>query len=478
MATTEIQRCDAIIIGAGISGLVCGCYLAKAGLQVVIVEQHDKPGGYFTSFKRKGFVFDAAAHSFGNYRKEGHVRKILTELGVHDILTINRCDPSDIVVTPDKTITYWNDVRTTMAELIGSFPHEEKGIINFFNFLSTAGIADFVRLKDKTFDYLLRSFFHDEGLMSALALPVFGNGGLPPSLMNAFSGAKVFSEFIVDGGYYPSTGIQALPNALAQIFTRAGGKIIYKKLVSKILIQGGSACGVEMNGETVHARCVVSACDMSETYKRLIGEEQTGNVTLARINKMQPSLSTFILYMGIDRPFEQLPKAGTNTWYLFDSDLNKIYSQVLQCDFGNINAFMFRTAPDCRTALAFIGAPFNDGPYWKTNKQVITEQFRTRVEKAIPDLKDHVVYIEAATPATLERYTLNYRGAAFGWAKVPSQTSEIMSSKVSGVENLYFTGHWTSIGFGMPGTSYSGYETARRILKRQTTVKQSQSVKA
>ena len=51
---------DAIIIGAGISGLVCGCYLAKAGMKVLIAEQHDKPGGYCTSFKREGFTFDAA----------------------------------------------------------------------------------------------------------------------------------------------------------------------------------------------------------------------------------------------------------------------------------------------------------------------------------------------------------------------------------------------------------------------------------
>lgn len=36
---------DAVIIGAGISGLVCGCYLAKAGMKVLIAEQHFKPGG-------------------------------------------------------------------------------------------------------------------------------------------------------------------------------------------------------------------------------------------------------------------------------------------------------------------------------------------------------------------------------------------------------------------------------------------------
>src|SRR4030043_950702 len=106
---------DAIIIGAGIGGLVCGCYLAKAGMKVLIAEQHYKPGGYFTSFKRRGFSFDAAAHSFGNYREGGHVRKILTEIGVDKIIKIKRFDPSDIIIAPDFKLTFWNDTNATIA---------------------------------------------------------------------------------------------------------------------------------------------------------------------------------------------------------------------------------------------------------------------------------------------------------------------------------------------------------------------------
>ncbi len=83
---------DVIIIGAGISGLVCGCYLARAGMSVLIIEQHDKPGGYCTSFKRKGFLFDAAAHSFGSYRENGNFRRIILELGVDKLINIKRFD--------------------------------------------------------------------------------------------------------------------------------------------------------------------------------------------------------------------------------------------------------------------------------------------------------------------------------------------------------------------------------------------------
>ncbi len=65
---------DVIIIGAGIGGLTCGCYLAKAGMKVLIVEQHSKVGGCCTSFKRKGFTFDA---TIGGLRENGILKKCI-----------------------------------------------------------------------------------------------------------------------------------------------------------------------------------------------------------------------------------------------------------------------------------------------------------------------------------------------------------------------------------------------------------------
>ena len=470
MGNTESNTYDVIVIGAGISGLICGCYLSKAGKKVLIIEQHDRPGGYFTSFRRKGFLFDAAAHSFGNYREGGHVRKILTDLGVPELARIKRCNPSDMVIAPECIVTYWNDVPSTIAGLSNVFPHEEKNIVNFFKFISSAGISDFVKLKDKTFDFLLRQFFIDSRLRSVLALPVFGNGGLPPSRLQAFSGIKIFSEFIVDGGYYTEGGIQALPNALANIVKHNGGAIVYKKRVEKIIIQNGAVTGVELtNREKLHGRIVVSACDMRQTYTMLFGDHVVDDEVTKQLNTMTPSLSTFILYMGLREPFKETPKAGVNSWYLTDWDLDATYSRVERCDFSDVGAFMFRVSPDQKTALAFIGAPYYSRSFWKENKRKTADEFFARIEHSIPGLREQVAYIEAASPATLERYTLNYQGAAFGWAKSPSQMSAIMACKSSRLQGLLFTGHWTSIGFGLPGTCYSGYETARRILKKEIT---------
>src|SRR5713101_2794126 len=55
---------DAIIIGSGIGGLFCGNILAKAGLKVLLLERHYMLGGFCSTFRRKGFIFDAATHFY------------------------------------------------------------------------------------------------------------------------------------------------------------------------------------------------------------------------------------------------------------------------------------------------------------------------------------------------------------------------------------------------------------------------------
>ena len=86
-------------------------------MKVLIAEQHYKPGGYCTSFRRQGFTFDAAAHSFGGFRKDGIVRKVFGDLEITDRLKITRYDPSDIIITPDCTVKFYSDLERTTEDL-------------------------------------------------------------------------------------------------------------------------------------------------------------------------------------------------------------------------------------------------------------------------------------------------------------------------------------------------------------------------
>jgi len=462
---------DAIIIGAGISGLVCGCYLAKAGMKVLIIEQHDKPGGYCTSFKRRGFLFDAAAHSFGSYREGGNFRKILVELGINTMLNIRRFNPSDIVMSPDHKVTFWNDVEKTMTDLIANFPEETTAIKSFFDYFSpklSQSKFDIIRLKDKTFGTFLNSFFTNEELINLISFPIFGNGGLPPSLMHAFTGTKIFSEFLIDGGYYPEGGIQRLPDAFASFIKNNKGRIIYRKLVTDILYKNRTAIGVKLSdNETFSSNYVISACDASQTFKNFLGEKIVDKYLIEKVTNMTPATSTFILYLGIDKLFKGLPKPGTNIWYLPYYDLKKIYNLTNLCDFTKAGGYMLRVSPDQKTILAFFHAPFKTSAFWRLNKKRLAQDFLTRIEQLIPDLKQHITYLDAASPQTLHRYTLNHKGADYGWAPLLPQLFDPDLRQPTSIKKFYLTGHWTAQTHGIPGVAYLGYNTAKLILKRE-----------
>ena len=88
----------------------------------------------------------------------------------------------------------------------------------------------------------------------------------------------------------------------------------------------------------------------------------------------------------------------------------------------------------------------------------------------MPGLSEHIVHKEAATPYTLYRYTLNYKGASYGWAGTTTQFADIDFKKPSFVKNFYMTGHWTTQGLGIPGVVYSGMSTAKSLFRNNVWV--------
>ncbi|MBC7294050.1 MAG: FAD-dependent oxidoreductase, partial [Thermoleophilia bacterium] len=77
-------RADAVVIGAGRGGLVAACHLARAGWQVVVVEQDPHVGGTAHVFRRQGYVFPAGPLSF---TVPGYLAYTLQELGIEQPLS-------------------------------------------------------------------------------------------------------------------------------------------------------------------------------------------------------------------------------------------------------------------------------------------------------------------------------------------------------------------------------------------------------
>lgn len=468
MPESDKKIYDAVIIGAGIGGLVCGCYLAKAGMKVLIAEQHNKPGGYCTSFKRHGFTFDAAAHSIGGY-EYGNTGKIIRELKIDKKIRISRVDPSDVVITPEYEIPFWKDPDRIIFEFQTVFSEESNNIENFFHLLSGSETDFLMRMRSKTFKDLLDKYFRNEKLKTVISYPLLGSGGLPPSRMSAFIGVKIFREFILDGGYYPENGMQSFSNALSETFQELGGELRLSCSVKKIRTRNNTATGILLeDGDLVTSGYVISNCDARQTFLNLLDREVTPPEFRARLKRMTPSISGFILYMASNKDISGVYNYGSNLWYLFDNDLDKHYNSIKSNNLNSIKGFVLHAYPDKRRIFAFMIAPFKSRVYWMANKARISSVFMDIIEsKAIPELSKHIIFCEAATPFTLHRYTMNYKGAAFGWAATPSQLADPDFKKPSFLRNLYLTGHWTTHGLGIPGVVYSGYDVAASIVRKK-----------
>jgi len=459
---------DVIIIGGGVGGLVCGCYLVKAGMKVLIVEKNDKPGGYCSSFTRSGFSFDACVHSLGSLRQDGILTRALQELNLDTSFKIKRYEPSDVIVSSDCRVCFWNELNKTTQEFQNSFPKNAKHIEKLFNFFINCHGATFNSLRKISFKKLLDQYFKNKKLQAILSLPVLGNIGLSSSKVSAFTATALYREFMFDGGYYPENNMQTLPDALTENFKTLGGDMLSSRLVKGIRVKNNEIKGVILEkDEFMPARYVVSAVDAHQTFLELLGESVLNKPSINKLNKLTPSLSMFVLYLGLDRTLDSLPPQCSNLWSLPYYNVEKLYNSVKNGYIPEPTWYLMHTSLDKKTLVILTSAPFKNEKYWNSHKDNFSENIIKKTEEIIPGIKKSIVVSEIATPSTLCKRTLNYNGAAYGLARTPSQLSELMFSQVISIKNLYLAGHWVALFQGIPGVVYLSRDIAKIILRRK-----------
>lgn len=459
---------DAIIIGAGIGGLVCGCYLAKAGFKTLIVEKNAKPGGYCTSFTKKGFKFDACAHSLGSLREGGILKTILKELKLLERTKITRSNPQDIIVTPEGRISFWNDINKTIVDFQKFFPKDASSIKKFFNFLLNCDGLKLNLLKNMTFHELLKQYFNNDKLKSVLSLPVLGNTGMSANVSSALTAVALYKEFMLDGGYYPNDAMQKLPDIILERFKEYGGDILLSRFVNKITVRKNSIRGVEINkNRSFTAKYVISDIDATCTFFDLVGKKNISLTAQKKLKALKPSLSILILYLGLANYKPTDLPMNTNVWFLPDYNTETNYNLARNGSVDSLNWFLLRFSADFKSIIMLVNSPFKNKNYWEKNKCRLIDLFIKKIETIAPDISQHIMFKDAATPNTLYKWTSNYKGAAYGWEGNPKQFAIRELSQVTKIRNLYLTGHWATLGQGISGVARLGKDTAKIILNKE-----------
>jgi len=468
------EKYDVVIIGAGIGGLVCGCYLSKAGLKVLIVEQHDKPGGYCTSFTRQGFNFDVGIHYLGGVKK-GLLGKIFKEIGVFNYLKFSQFNPTDIIIMPDKTVEVMSDIQETIKNFKIAFPGEKTNINKFFELMLRKDFFSlYLKFKKHNFAKLLDLFFEDAKLKSTIEV-LLGNMGISAHRISAISGVIFFREFIADPGWYPDGGIQRIPDILVKIIKRNNGKIILSKKVEKVVIKNRAVKGVILEGEEfINTNAVISNADAEETFSRLV---TIGTREEKLLKSMQVSPSIFCVYLGLENDFGASIKNPATIWYLSSYNVNKcfdnFYSEsIIKGPIKFLSCILPFNHDKSRalkpTMQLFTGAPFKTKKFWDKERDAFMEMLICKIEEIIPDLRGHIDLKFNSTPQTFYRYSLNKNGAAFGWASTVELMRRPKVMNITSIKNLFLAGHWCNGGLsqgGVPQVAVMGRTAARSLIE-------------
>lgn len=472
---------DVIIIGAGIGGLTCGCYLAKDGMKVLIVEQNDRPGGCCSSFKRKGIVFDAAVHRLASCGKDGLLGMILDELNLKTQIKFTRMDPTDIIITKDYEIPFKLDLDETIYLFCNTFPKEAQNIKNFFRYINSLerkNYLEYLKLGNKRFGDFLKTLFKDKDLISILSVLLL-NTNVPSYEVSALVAALAYKQFL-DGGYYPIDGMQGFSNIFARRFNEYGGMFLLSTKVEKIEIENRNVMGIRLAwNRFIRAKYVISNCDARQTYFELIGKEHLSTEFVKNINTLLIASSLFSVSLGLNRPLSRNNKKGGVIWYFPSKDFNKSFSNVfygrepylkegLLCVLNlRPNGILNQDVQE----LLYISvtANYKDRRYWSENRERVANEIIERAEEIFPCLSRSIVVRSVSTPYDIERFTSNYRGSTSGWACTPSQVSSPVVRRNTGIKGLYMLGHWVnqSFGGGVATVADMGRKVAKFILRKE-----------
>lgn len=487
---------DVIVIGSGIGGLTAASLLAKAGLSILVVEQHDRPGGYAHGFKRKRYCFDSGVHLTSGCGSEGYrggqvIHKVLQAIDVDGQVEFIQVNPFCHAVYPDFDLSFPHSIERFTAILSECFPEEKTGLASLLQLClqisEEAAAAEDVMATTETgfirsnlpamFEYRRATLASvlDKFISSPELKAIFATNwpylGLPPSRVSFIYWATMFIGYLVDGAYYCKGGFQNLANTLVKGVVQNGGDILYKSAVKKITVMENRVHGVVLkSGQELTASTVLSNADMRQTVYQLTGKEYFPKRFLARLEKMSHSLSIFAVYIATSVDVES-PEMKHESFYFSDLDHDRNFYNTTV---GNISWISITIPTLIDASLAPQGEhivmlttllPFDLCQNWRRHKAAFQEKMLELANEQIPGLKEHVLFIDSGSPGTMERYTLNHQGAAYGWDVTPEQTGPNRIQNRSPVSGLFFAGHWAAPGGGVYGVAVSGVQAAQQILE-------------
>ncbi|TCJ96703.1 phytoene desaturase family protein [Nocardia alba] len=525
-----MQDWDVIVVGSGMGGMTAAAYLTANGRRTLVLEQGDVLGGSTHVFRRKGYEFEVGVHYLGDCgRPEGNIPTILRGVGADKHIEFREIDPDGFDVLTYPSVTFkvprgWDNYRDRLLE---TFPDDAAALRRYLRIIRK--LADAVdrattpaSLRGQA-AFLLRAGWAAPFAMVPLSrlLDLCGVGPAPRPVLcgqtpayaapadraPAIVQAGYLKNYVEGGAYFPIGGGQVLSATMAEVVRANGGDFRLNARVAEIVVEGGRVRGVRLaDGEFITAPVVVSNADLKRTYLELLDPAVVSPVKRKLVSSYTMAWPLFNTYLGLDIDLSETMTSAQIWKFSADADfgpMRKIANwQAAGGDrerwlrlIGDNAAAMIHIATnkDTVTALAPVGhsvveimtylPPDHDlwglstggpvhGENYRANpdylavKEAITETLIDLAGEVIPNLREHIVWQEAATPITQERYTHSTAGGSYGIEMNLRQVGPLRPGPKTDISGLYLAGASLSWGPGVEGVMLSGVGAAGAVLRR------------
>jgi phytoene dehydrogenase-like protein len=310
--------------------------------------------------------------------------------------------------------------------------------------------------------------------------------GVPPG-QSAFVTHATIATHYFDGAWYPVGGAGEIAEAAGTVIRAAGGELFANHEVTKILVEGDRALGVEANVKKgkggacadFRAPVIVSDAGAWNTFARLL--PSTSLSFRDELAAPPAGFECVELFLGLRSDPRALGFRGENYWIFSSFDHDDIYARRNELLHGRapMAYLSFPSLKDsCATRhTAELIAPFSyralethrDEPWrrrsadYESAKSRITEGLLDIVEKHRPGFRQSVEYAELGTPLTFEYFTAAPAGAIYGYPGTPDKFSKRWLRPDTPIRNLYLTGSDAAL-LGIMGAFMGGVLTASRVL--------------
>ncbi|WP_242337736.1 MULTISPECIES: NAD(P)/FAD-dependent oxidoreductase [Anaeromyxobacter] len=472
-------RFDAIVVGAGIAGLVAASDLCQRGHRVLVLEHDHQAGGLMGGIRRRGFYFDVGCQSFEDM---GIVFPLLEQYGLADLARFRRAHYRLVMPGVDVDVTSLGAVSRALQQ---AFPESAASLGRVFAFhertsalLSRLFVPERVpyvrdaggtsaarwalgalereavrspavllrRLRD-----LRTLLLDDSAAWYARELPPSGVRDLLASCgytrMNVFV-ASAFWHLWASDYWYPEGGLQGFFDRWVARLEERGVRFLFRRTVAALDVSGDRAVAVRTaRGERLEAEEVVYTGDYRFAVHRLVGRERFSPAALARLDRARTSDALVSVYLGLDLAPEALrERLRTSHVFYFPSFACKTALDPADPD-AHRHAFLEVTAhglrdpslaPAGKSALvvqAFTRHDWQDG--WRTGlsgdpareaarppprpaayralKRQVAAELLEKLDGLVPGVADRVVHLDVGAPPSTVRFTRNAFGGSCGF---------------------------------------------------------------